>query len=222
MRWDRPARRVARGGPSLSQAVMARRMSRGGRGAKSQLQDRSRHRNGCRNPFPLGRRPRRLVTHIVLFDRLSPWRKPHRSQAMRALAPAVQPPASGRGQRMRLSAGSNRGRRGWTDLACSHCAAQAPRRRARDPGAHVVPTGAADGGSYPFPAGALLAGLRSLRYAAGRSHGSSAAVPGDSTQRRSRMSLTRGSTLASGTPSATAISDGGLRRSSILRICASC
>jgi hypothetical protein len=43
------------------------------------------------------------VTHIVLFDRLSPWRKPHRSRAMRALAPAVQPPASGRGQRMRLS-----------------------------------------------------------------------------------------------------------------------
>jgi len=48
--------------------------------------------DGCRNPLPRGARAGRLVTHIASSWPALPWRKPHRSRAMRAVAPAVQPP----------------------------------------------------------------------------------------------------------------------------------
>ena len=48
--------------------------------------------NGCRNPFPQGLRPRTLTTYIAPLTGSLPWRKPHRSLAMGAVAPVVHPP----------------------------------------------------------------------------------------------------------------------------------
>ena len=66
--------------------------------------DRSKRPDGCRNPFPHARCPRRLVTHIAPRRPGSlPWRKPHRSPGDARYGPGrPAPPSAGRGQRMRV------------------------------------------------------------------------------------------------------------------------
>ena len=66
--------------------------------------DRSKRPDGCRNPFPHARCPRRLVTHIAPRRPGSlPWRKPHRSPGDARHGPGrPAPPSAGRGQRMRV------------------------------------------------------------------------------------------------------------------------
>jgi hypothetical protein len=182
LRWDRPERRMVRGGPSpLPSCDGAADVAR-----------RSRSQEPASGPVraskwvsePISSRPllEETRTHIVLFDRLSPWRKPHRSRAMRALAPAVQPPASGRGQRMRLAA--------------ARIEVSSVRVFGRTLRARTV--------QLRRPGGGTRSPVRTWFRPAG--------------QMAAAMSLTRRSTLATGTPSATAISDGGVRRSSISRI----
>jgi hypothetical protein len=65
--------------------------------------------NGCRNPFPQGLGPRTLTTYIAPLTGSLPWRKPHRSPAMGAMAPVVHPPCRGPGPAPPVASEARRG-----------------------------------------------------------------------------------------------------------------
>jgi hypothetical protein len=81
-------------------------MARGGRCVASLKHSQS--PNGCRNPFPQGLRPRTLTTYIAPLTGSLPWRRPHRSLAMGAVAPVVHPPCRRPGPAPRVTSSASR------------------------------------------------------------------------------------------------------------------